>query len=123
MDQKAREQANRAFNLTVTAVLFFAGVAFAGVAFGEKEPLDQIDDSGLLLIGLIAAGWYLWHRHRYLRSAVPLALTVIATAFQLLAIPIEHDDTAAFGDNIGGSILYVSFLLFVVYQYLRPPRE
>ncbi len=118
----AQEQAHRAFNLSVATILFLAGVAFAGVAFSETEAADQLDDFGLLVVGLIAAAWYLVGRHRFERSIGPVGLAVASAVVQLAGVVIEHDDKASFGDNIGGMTLMIAFLLFVLYQWFRPQR-
>lgn len=120
--EEARRQANRAFNLTVTTVLFLAGIAFGGVLFSESEGADQIDDFGLLVVGLVAVAWYFVGRHRFARSLAPVALTIVSAAVQLVGVVLERDDREAFGDNIGGTILMVAFVVFVLYQWFRPQR-
>jgi uncharacterized membrane protein len=41
---------------------------------------------------------------------------------ELVAVPLETDDPAAFGDNLAGLILYVPFFGFVVGQYVWAGR-
>ncbi len=116
------ESIHRAFNLMVTTVLFFGGIAFGLVALSpvENDWGDRLDDIGLLLIGLLAVVWYLTGRNRLRRSVMPVVLAGLAMVIQLLAIPLERDDPAAFGDNIGGLVMLIPFFVFVL--YLRVPR-
>ncbi len=118
------ESIHRAFNLMVTTVLFFGGIAFGLVALSpvENDWGDRLDDIGLLLIGIIAVGWYLAGRNRLRRSAIPVVLAALAMGIQLIAIPLERDDPAAFGDNIGGLVMLIPFFVFVLISYLRVPR-
>lgn len=116
------EATNRGYNLMITAVLFFAGIAFGTVAFNEADLIDKVDDIGLLVVGAVALIWYLWAGNGVRRSPVPVALAVLALVAQLSAIVFERDDPTAFGDNIGGIILFTPFVIFAVYQYLRNGR-
>ncbi len=119
-----KESLNHSFNLMVTAVLFFGGMAFGTITFSpvENDWPDRLDDIGLLLIAVICLVWFLSGRHRYQRSIVPLLLAGLAAAVQIIAIPLERDDPAAFGDNFGGLIMWVPFFLFVLYYYYRTRR-
>ena len=112
---------NRGYNLMVTAVLFFGGLGFGTLAFSpvENDLGDRLDDIGLLVIGVLVVAWYLVGDHRYRRSLVPLALAAAAVLIQAIAVPLENDDPAAFGDNIGGLIFFVPLLVFAAYQYWR----
>jgi hypothetical protein len=111
---------NRGFNLMVTAFLFLGGFAFGSVAFSpvENDWFDRLDDIGLPLIGLICLIWFLIGRNRFRRSLVPVVLAGLALTIQILAIPLEHDDAGAFGDNIGGLIMLAPFFVFVVVQFV-----
>jgi len=113
------EAINRGYNLMVTAVLFFAGLAFGTVAIAEADAIDKVDDIGLLVVGAIAVIWYLSRDHRTRHSQVPVLLAIVALIAQLSAIVFERDDPTAFGDNIGGIILFVPFVIFAIYQYRR----
>ncbi len=118
------ESIHRAFNLMVTTVLFFGGIAFGLVALSpvENDWGDRLDDIGLLAIGIIAVIWYLAGRNRLRRSVIPVVLAGLAMVIQLAAIPLERDDPAAFGDNIGGLVMLIPFFVFVLISYLRVPR-
>jgi len=118
------ESIHRGFNLMVTTVLFFSGIAFGVIALSpvENDWGDRLDDIGLPLIGIIAVTWYLAGRNRFRRSAIPVVLAGLAMMIQLFAIPLERDDPAAFGDNIGGLVMLIPFFVFVLISYLRAPR-
>ena len=117
----ANELGNYAYNLMVTAVLFFGGIAFGTLAFSptENDWFDRFDDIGLPLIGIICAVWFLAGRNRYARSAVPLVLAGLALVVQVIAVPLETDDPAAFGDNIGGLVFLVPFFIFALVYFWR----
>ncbi len=119
-----KESINHGYNLMVTVVLFFAGLAFGSVAASptENDWTDRLDDIGLVLVGLIILIWFLVGRNRYQRSAVPLVLAGVALAVQALAIVFETDDPAAFGDNIGGLVLYAPFFVFALIYYFCTGR-
>ncbi len=114
-----RESIDRGFNLMVTTVLFFGGIAFGSVAFSpvENDWGDRLDDIGLPLIGIACLLWYVIGRNRFQRSVVPVVLAGLALAVQALAIPLEHDDAGAFGDNIGGLVMLAPFFIFVLVQF------
>lgn len=124
MQSPALGYVQRGYNLMVTAVLFFGGLAFGTLAFSpvENDWGDRFDDVGLVVVGVVAVLWYLIGDNRYRRSIVPLLLVAAAVVVQAVAVPLEHDDAAAFGDNIGGLILLVPFLVFAAFQYVRTAR-
>jgi hypothetical protein len=119
-----KESINHGYNLMVTAILFFGGIAFGAIAFSpvENDWGDRLDDIGLPLIGVACLIWFLSARHRYQRSPVPLLLAGLALAVQIIAIPLERDDPAAFGDNIGGLIMLAPFFVFALVYYLSRGR-
>jgi hypothetical protein len=120
-----KESIQHGYNLMVTAVLFFGGIAFGTLTFSpvENDWFDRLDDIGLPLIGVACLVWFLSGRNRYKRSIVPVVLAGLALAIQLVGIPLERDDAAAFGDNIGGLVLLLPFFLFAGVYYLRLGRS
>jgi peptidoglycan/LPS O-acetylase OafA/YrhL len=119
-----KDNINRGFNLLVTTALFLDGLAFAVVAASpvENDWGDRLDDIGLALVGIVGLVWYLAGRNRFKRSVVPLVLASLAVAVQLLAILLERDDPAAFGDNYVGLTLLVPLLAVAVVQYRATGR-
>lgn len=113
--------AQRGYNLMAAAFLFLIGIGMGTNAIPEADFLDKIDDLSLLTIGLIAVLWYL-SMGRTSRSIVPVVLTALALAAQVLGVVLEVSDKDAFGDNIGGMVILVPFLLFMIWQYARQAR-
>lgn len=113
---------NRGFNLMVVSLLVLPGLAFGSVILNEHDFNDKIDDFVLLVSGLIAVAWYLVGRNRFSRSMVPLGLALLSIVGQIAGVLIEKDDKEAFGDNIGGMIVFVGVLTLVLFQYFRPQK-
>ena len=120
-----KESISYVYNLMVTAVLFFGTLAFGTLAFSpvENDWLDRVDDIGLPLIGIACLVWFLIGRNRYRRSVVPLVFAGLALAIQIIAVPLELDDLAAFGDNIGGLVMLAPFFIFALVYYLSMNRD
>ena len=108
----------------VTTVLFFGGLAFGFVALSpvENDWGDRLDDIGLLVVGIACVVWYVIGRHRYQRSVVPIVFAGLALVVQALAILLERDDPAAFGDNFGGLVMLIPFFIFVLVQFILTRR-
>jgi hypothetical protein len=119
------ECTHHGFNLMVTVVLLFSGLAFGTVAFSpvEDDWFDRADDIGLLLVGLIGLAWFLIGRNRYQHTVVPVVLAGFAMGFQTLAILFERDSQASFGDNIGSLIILIPFFFFTLVYYLSMKRN
>ena len=113
------EAVNRGYNLLACGTLGLSGLAFGTVILAEKDPTDKLDDGGFLLIGAIAVIWYLIGRNRFKRTPVPLVLAAVALVVQLVGLVLERDDSAAFGDNIGGIWLFAPLLVLLAVQYYR----
>ena len=114
-----QEVANRGFNLLAVSLLALGGLEFGAVVLQEQDLLDKVDDGGFLLIGLLAAGWYLWPRNRFRRSMIPVWLAVGAVAVQIAGLILERDDPKAFGDNIGGLLFFLPVAGLVIVQFRR----
>jgi len=104
-----RESINRGFNLMVTTVLFFVGISFGSIALSpvENDWGDRLDDIGLLAVGIACLVWYVIGRNRFQRSVAPAVFAGLALVVQALAILLERDDPAAFGDNFGGLFMLI----------------
>ena len=111
-----QDAVNRGFNLMVTAFLFLGGIAFGTVITEEHDLPDKIDDAGFLTLGIITLIWY-FVAGRAKRTVIPVVLVAVAVANQILGVILEHDDSNAFGDNIGGMFLFIPLLVFVSAQY------
>jgi hypothetical protein len=117
-----QEAVNRGYNLLVCSIVILAGAAFGSVIVNEAELNDKLDDGILLAVGVIALVWYLWGTNRVKRSWIPILCVVLALVGQIIGVLLEKDDKEAFGDNIGGMIIYLPTLVFAIYQYVRPPK-
>lgn len=110
---------NRGYNLMICAFLFASGLAFGSVVINEADLTDKVDDAWLLVTGVMALVWYLTGENRFKRSIVPIAIVVLAVIGQIVGILLEFSDKNAFGDNIGGAIIFTQVLVLAIYQYLR----
>jgi len=110
---------NRGYNLMITALVLLPGLAFGSVILNEPDLNDKIDDGVLLFSGVLILIWYLIGQNRFSRSMVPLGFVVLSIAGQIAGVLIEKDDKEAFGDNIGGMIIFVGVAALAFYQYWR----
>lgn len=113
----AADAVNRGYNTLAATLLLILGLGFAELIFGESDPLDKIDNSILLAVGIIAVAWYFTGKHRLERSPVPIVLGGVALAGQLLGIFIEMNDPMAIGDDFGGLITYSVALVALAIIY------
>jgi len=60
-------------------------------------------------------------RHKYSRSVIPLGAVALALVLKLIWLAIEFNDKEDRGDDIGISILLITFLVVVAWSYFRPP--
>jgi len=88
----------------------------------ENDWGDRLDDIGLLVAGIACLVWYMIGRDRFRRSVVPVVFAGLALAVQVLAILLERDDPAAFGDNFGGLVMLIPFFIFVLVQFILTGR-
>lgn len=112
-----KEAINRGFNLLSISIASLAGLAFMPEIFLEKDRIDKLDDALLLIIAIFGMWWYNKSNNKYVRSALPMVLVLIGLGVKLGGLLIELDDPEAFGDDIGGLILFVLAAVLVVKQY------
>ncbi len=110
---------NRGNNLVATATLALAGIAFFPEAFLEPEQPFKIDDILLFVLGVGAVGWYKKANNRYVRSAVPVILTILGLFVKIVGVLIEFKDKEDVGDDFGGLILFLAATILVVFLYFR----
>lgn len=111
---------DRGYNLMVTSFMFIAGLAFGSGGFNEKDLPDKIDDFALLAVGVVTLLFYLFGGRRFKRTAVFPSLVVLGAAAQILGVVLENSDKEAFGDNIGGMLVYLPLTVLAFWQFLRP---
>jgi hypothetical protein len=122
MQLAVRDAANRGYNMLACTTLALAGLAFGSVVIEEHDWSDRFDDGGLLIVGAIAAVWYLVGGNRFKRTIVPIILAALALIVQFSGVLLEHDDPSASGDNIGGMWLFIPLLVLLIVQYGRNGR-
>ncbi len=99
--------------------LALSGFAFGSVLIPEKDLTDKIDDASFLAIGIVALVWYLAGTNRFKLSRLPNLLSGLAVIMQIVGVVLEHHDKEAFGDNIGGMILFVPLFILLWVQFGR----
>lgn len=119
MTVNIKESINRGFNLLAVSVSSLSGFAFLPEAFVEQDIPDKIDDALIAIIGLLAIWWYTRSNNRYRRSILPVVLVSIAFIIKVIGLIIEIDDPEAFGDDIGGVILFAIATGLTIYQYQK----
>jgi hypothetical protein len=123
MKMTTQDAINRGYNMLACTALFVVGLSFSPVASFEGDLSDKLDDIGLAVVGIVALIWYLVGRNRFKRSVVPLALSALAVAIQVLGMELEFGDSASFGDNIGGFLVTGSFFMVLLVQFLANRRH
>jgi hypothetical protein len=114
-----QESLHRGFNLLAVSITSLAGFAFFPEMFVETDMPDKIDDGLLFLIGVSALLWYRRGSNRFTHAVAPIIFMVSALVVKAGGLLIEIDDKEAFGDDIGGLILFVLASALVVTQYKR----
>ena len=112
-----QESINRGFNLLAVSIVSLAGFAFLPETFVENDIPDKIDDILLFIIGIIAMIWYRKSNNRYIHSVLPVVFIIVSLAVKACGLIIEIDDPEAFGDDIGGLILFVLGTGLILKQY------
>ena len=123
MKMTTQDAINRGYNMLACTALFVVGLSFSPVASFEGDLSDKLDDIGLAVVGIVALIWYLVGRNRFKRSVVPLALSALAVAIQVLGMVLEFGDSTSFGDNIGGFLVTGSFCMILLVQFLANRRH
>src|SRR5512146_1497239 len=117
-----QESVNRSVNLLSVVIVGLAGFAFLPEIFLENEMPDKVDDIALLVIGLFGIWWYRKARNRFMRSALPVVLVVLALATKVGAVLVEFGDKESVGDDFGALILFTLAVGLVVYLYRTATR-
>ena len=116
------EANNRGWNFAVAA---FAGALAVGLVTAipsEDELVHKGDEIIIPIVLILLLVWYFMGRNKYSRSLIPLAAVALALVLKLIWLAIEWSDMADRGDDIGISIVLLSFLVIVAWTYFRPAR-
>jgi len=119
MDKTKQQLINRGNNLVSTVIIVLSGLAFLPETFIEVEKVYKVDDGLLFILGGIALWWYRRANNRFSRSIVPTIIIMLALATKIMAIIIEHKDSADVGDDFGALILFLSATVFSIWLYKR----
>lgn len=117
-----RDVLHRGFNLLAVSITALAGFAFMAEILAETEWAYKLDDIGLLVLGLIAIGWYLSKNNRFRLSVAPVVLIVLALLVKIGAIIVEISDAEDVGDDFGGVMLFLFGTGLVLYQYYKTKK-
>ena len=117
-----REAANRAVNLVAATVLGLVALTFGSEVFNEVDPIDKVDNTLILIVGVACVAWYFLSRNWAKRSVLPLVFAGAALGAQIVGIVLEYQDPVAFGDDIPGMILFVPFLVILAVLYRQAGR-
>lgn len=111
------ESINRSLNLLVAAVLGVTALAFGSDLLVEADPVDKIDNTLLVVVGVVAVAWYFIGRNWGKRTVTPVILAGAALAAQIAGVGVEAGDSVAIGDDIPGMIVFVTTLIIVIVVY------
>ncbi|MGH7250013.1 MAG: hypothetical protein ACREGC_03495 [Minisyncoccia bacterium] len=117
-----KEAINRGFNLLAVSVVGLTGFAFLPEVFVEQDRIDKLDDALLFILGIVAMIWYRKSNNRHVRSIIPVIFMIIGLVIKVTGLIIELDDPEAFGDDIGGVILFILGTALVIYQYNKTKK-
>ena len=113
----AAEAVNRSLNLVVTTLLGITALTFGSEIFVEVDSIDKVDNTLLVVIGVIAVAWYFMGHNWARRTTMPVVLAAAAVGAQIVGFGIEIGDTVALGDDIPGMIVFVSLLIISAVVY------
>ena len=119
----AQQAVNRGLNLLMVSFVLLTGLAFASGGIRENDLLDKLDDLILLALGIVLLVWYLMGENRFSRSWIPVGLVLLTVPVQVWGLINEINDKEAVGNDIGGMFIYPPLALFVLYQFVRPPKS
>jgi len=110
---------NRGNNLLAASIVALAGFAFAPESMLEPEIPFKIDEILLFWLGVGAIAWYLWGKHKFQHSIVPVIFVWVGFAIKIMAIVIEFKDKEDVGDDFGGVILFLLGSILITWLYIQ----
>ena len=118
-----REEANKGANFFGTATLaILASSIFYELSFPDDWP-HKTEDSIFGVIAAAAACWYLWGKHRYSRSLVPLWFLILGLATKVIGAWMRTGHSIPVGSDLGISVyLILTGVAFGWQFYATRPR-
>ncbi len=116
------ESVNRSLNLLVATILGITALAFGGEIFLEDELIDKVDNTLIVVIGVVAVAWYFLGRNWAGRSRMPVILASATVVAQIIGIGLEFNDPPALGDDIPGLLVFGSLLIIAAIVYTMNGR-
>ena len=113
---------NRGNNLLATGVVALAGFAFSPESVLEPVMPFKIDEILLFWLGIGAIGWYLWGKHKFQHSIVPVLFVWAAFAIKIMAVVVEFKDKEDVGDDFGALILFLCASVLVTWIYIKAKK-
>jgi peptidoglycan/LPS O-acetylase OafA/YrhL len=110
-------------NFFVASFIGILGFSLAGEIFQEDDPADKVDDTILLLIGIICIWWYKKKGNKVDSVKGSLLFLLLALLTKIGAIIVEHADAEAVGDDIGVGIGLLLAIIFVLWQTVTAKKR
>lgn len=108
-------------NFFASAFVSVVGFSLVSEIFMENDLPDKIDDTLMVILAAISVYWY--KKNALKKSAMPIALFVVAIAIKIMAIVIEMDDKEAVGDDFGVLAALIVGFIVVIYQYMKLKKK
>jgi hypothetical protein len=113
---------NRGNNLLATSIVVLAGFSFLPEGLLESEMPFKMDEILLFWLGIGAVVWYLWGKHKFQHSIIPVLFVWAGFALKIMAIVIEFKDKEDVGDDFGGVILFLLASITVTWLYIKAKK-
>jgi hypothetical protein len=112
-----REEANKGANFFGTATFaILASSILYELPFADDWP-HKTEDSIFGVIAAAAACWYLWGKHRYSRSLVPLWFLILGLATKVIGVGVRTGRPIPVGPDLGISVSLILTSIVFGWQF------